>query len=211
VDTAVQKFEALGAEIVEVSVPMHTDAPVIARAQRFAQSNNLLGRSSGTRQLYLNDFTEKVLPWTQEKFDKLFDITSNILVNGLYADDRFPQLYGKTQNLFHKLRMAYDAVLQEVDILVMPTTPWVPQVMLPRDAPITEHYGKYAGSTANTQPFNITGHPALSIPCGMVAPSEGPETLRLPVGLQIVGKYFDELTIYKAALAWSDAYDWKSL
>ncbi|KAF9818831.1 hypothetical protein IEO21_02487 [Rhodonia placenta] len=65
--------------------------------------------------------------------------------------------------------------------------------------------------TYNTLPFNNTGHPALSVPCGMLPPPEGPETLRLPVGMQLVGKYWDELTLYKAALAWSDAFDWKEL
>jgi amidase len=67
------------------------------------------------------------------------------------------------------------------------------------------------GQNTNTVPFNLTGHPALSVPCGMLPPPEGPEDVRLPVGMQLVGKYHDELTLYKAALAWSDAYDWKSL
>lgn len=44
-------------------------------ARRFAQSNNLLGRASGISQLYLTDYIEKVLPWTQEKFDKVTSIT----------------------------------------------------------------------------------------------------------------------------------------
>ena len=65
--------------------------------------------------------------------------------------------------------------------------------------------------TNNTQPFNLTGHPALSIPCGMLPPPEGPEDVRLPVGMQLVGKYHDELTLYKAALAWEDANDWREL
>lgn len=65
--------------------------------------------------------------------------------------------------------------------------------------------------TFNVQPFNHTGHPALTIPCGMLPPPEGPDTLKLPVGMQLVGKHFDELTLYKAGLAWSDNYDWKSM
>ncbi|GBE87908.1 Glutamyl-tRNA amidotransferase subunit A [Sparassis crispa] len=211
VESAAKKFGELGAEVVEVSVPGHLKAPLIGRVQRFSQSNNLLGRASGTRQLYLTDFIEKLLPWSQEKFNKLFPVSANILLNGLYADEHFPQLHGKTHNLFRKLRLEYDAALAKVDILVMPTTPWVAKVMLPRDASLLEHFGDYNGLTFNTQPFNNTGHPALSIPCGMISPLEGPETLRLPVGMQLVGKYWDELTLYKAALAWSDAFNWKEL
>lgn len=208
---AARKFEDLGAEVVEVSVPGHVQASLIGRAQRFSQANNMLGRASGTRQLYLTDFVEKVLPWTQEKFDKLFPNSANILLNGVYADQYFPQLHGKTHNLFRKLRLEYDAVLNDVDILVMPTTPWVAKVMQPREASLRDHYKDYNGLTYNTLPFNNTGHPALSVPCGMLPPPEGPETLRLPVGMQLVGKYWDELTLYKAALAWSDAFDWKEL
>ncbi|CCM01509.1 uncharacterized protein FIBRA_03565 [Fibroporia radiculosa] len=211
VERATKKFQELGAEVVEVSVPEHLTASLIGRAQRFSQSNNLLGRGNGLRQLYLTDFVEKLLPWNQEKFDKLFVNSANILINGLYADDHFPQLYGKTQNLFRKLRFEYDAVLKDVDVLVMPTTPWVAKVMQPREASLIDHYKDYNGLTYNTQPFNNTGHPALSIPCGMLPPPEGPESLRLPVGMQLVGKFWDELTLYKAALAWSDAFDWKTL
>lgn len=91
---AAKKFEKLGAEVVEVSVPGHLGAALIGRVHRyvygccqslsmeaesdaelayfrFSQANNMLGRASGMRQLYLTDFMEKVLPWDQEKFDKV--------------------------------------------------------------------------------------------------------------------------------------------
>ena len=59
------------------------------------------------------------------------------------------------------------------------------------------------GMLTNTAPFNATGHPALSIPCGK---SEG-----LPVGLMLVGKAFDEATLYRAAAAFEGSVDWESL
>ncbi|EPT01678.1 hypothetical protein FOMPIDRAFT_1119784 [Fomitopsis schrenkii] len=65
--------------------------------------------------------------------------------------------------------------------------------------------------TWNTLPFNNTGHPALTIPCGMLSPPEGPNDLRLPIGMQLVGRFWEELTLYKAALAWSDAFKWKEM
>ena len=49
----------------------------------------------------------------------------------------------------------------------------------------------------NTAPFDITHHPAMSVPCGMV---DG-----LPVGLMLVGRHFDEMTIYRAAHAFEQA------
>ena len=55
----------------------------------------------------------------------------------------------------------------------------------------------------NTAPFDVTGHPAMSVPCGM---SDG-----LPVGLQIIGRRYDESTIYRAAAAFEQAGDWRTM
>jgi len=55
----------------------------------------------------------------------------------------------------------------------------------------------------NTAPFDVTGHPAMSVPCGM---SDG-----LPVGLQIIGRRYDESTIYRAAAAFEQAGDWREM
>jgi amidase len=56
---------------------------------------------------------------------------------------------------------------------------------------------------ANTAPFDATGHPAMSIPCGM---SDG-----LPVGMMLIGKHYDETTIYRAAAAFEKAGDWTKM
>ena len=56
---------------------------------------------------------------------------------------------------------------------------------------------------ANTAPFDFTHHPAMAIPCGM---SEG-----LPVSLQLIGKHFDESTIYRAAHGFQEGTDWKEM
>jgi|TARA_Y100000294_G_scaffold113581_2_gene105289 amidase len=55
---------------------------------------------------------------------------------------------------------------------------------------------------ANTAPFNSTHHPAISIPCGT---SEG-----LPVGMMMVGRHFDEPTLYRLAGAFEQHVDWQS-
>jgi len=55
----------------------------------------------------------------------------------------------------------------------------------------------------NTAPFDVTGHPAMSIPCGM---SDG-----LPVGMMLVGRHYDESTIYRAAAAFEQVGDWKRM
>ncbi|KIJ54161.1 hypothetical protein M422DRAFT_775353 [Sphaerobolus stellatus SS14] len=211
VRNAAKKFEELGAVVEEISVPGHLTAALIARVHRFSQSNNLLGRANGRKQLYLNDYTALLHPWNQEKWDKLFPSTVNTLINGLYADEHYPMLHGKCHNLLRKLSLEYDEALNKVDILVMPTTPWVAKVLLPATARPLDHFKESEGLTYNTQPFDNTGHPALSMPCGLLPPPEGPEDLKLPIGMQLVAKHFHELALYKAGLAWSDAFNWKEM
>ncbi|RYY63931.1 MAG: amidase, partial [Comamonadaceae bacterium] len=55
----------------------------------------------------------------------------------------------------------------------------------------------------NTAPFDASGHPAMSVPCGL---ADG-----LPVGMMLVGRYWDESTIYRAASAFERGGDWRTL
>jgi len=73
----------------------------------------------------------------------------------------------------------------------------------PRDSSREEYIARAVEVSANTLPFDVTNHPAMSIPCGMV---DG-----LPVGLMLVGRHFDEPTIYRAAYALEQSVDWRKL
>ena len=111
--------------------------------------------------------------------------------------------YGKAQNLSRKLRAAYDAALNQYDLLLMPTLPMKATPLPKPGAPIEEIVARGFEMLPNTAPFDATGHPAMSIPCGM---SKG-----LPVGMMLIGKHFDEATIYRGAYAFEQAKDWKKL
>ena len=111
--------------------------------------------------------------------------------------------YGKAQNIARRIRAAYDRALGDCDVLVMPTLPIVATPLAPSDAPIDLYIQRAHEMLTNTACHNITGHPALTIPCGL---NDG-----LPVGLQLIGRHFDEATIYRAAHAWEQSVDWKTL
>lgn len=74
-----------------------------------------------------------------------------------------------------------------------------------------------AGIISNTSPFNLTGHPALTIPCGFVAAhqddilSAEDVAIQLPVGLMIVGKMWEEGKVLQVGDAWEQAFDWKKM
>ena len=112
---------------------------------------------------------------------------------GEYLHQRYHgRLYAKGQNLRGGLRAKYDAMLQKFDALVMPTTPMKSQR---RDEP-----ARYTMVT-NTAPFDVTGHPGLSIPCGM---SDG-----LPIGLMMIGRHFDDATLLQLGFAYEQSVDWR--
>ncbi|KAK3603252.1 hypothetical protein CHS0354_007584 [Potamilus streckersoni] len=94
------------------------------------------------------------------------------------------------QNLNMMLTAAYNNVLEEYDVLLMPTMPFVAI-----DLPKKDRLFSGNGMVANTAPFNSTGHPAISINAG--TSSEG-----LPVGMMIVGSHFDETSVLQIAYAY---------
>ena len=152
---------------------------------------------------------------SQESWDKAYAASKNIYLNGVWAEQRYPALLAKATNLSRQLRDAYDAALKEVDVLITPTLPYVATSHARLDAPPLEHIKKQVGLTSNTCQFNQTGHPAITLPIGMLPPQEGPAangdgSVQLPVGIQIIGKWWDEVTVYRIAHAWELSHDWKT-
>ena len=99
--------------------------------------------------------------------------------------------YAKARNLLPHLRAAYDAALAQYDVLVMPTVPGTADTLpegSPADFALLE---RALGKAFNTAPLNVTGHPAISVPAGLVG--------GLPAGMMIVGKRFDDATVLKVA------------
>ncbi len=102
-----------------------------------------------------------------------------------------------------RLRAAYDAVLESYDLLLMPTLPLTATKLPDENAPVAEIIERGFEILPNTAPFDCTHHPAMSLPCGTV---DG-----LPVGMMLVGKLYDEPTIYKAAHAFEQGVDWRGI
>src|ERR1700753_702599 len=79
----------------------------------------------GRRGHNLVELHEKMWPLKQENWDEAYVSTKNIYLNGAYAVSAFPELLAKSTNLSRQLRDAYDAALQEVDVLLTPTLPYI--------------------------------------------------------------------------------------
>jgi amidase len=160
------------------------------------------GNDMGTnwRGLYDTTLLEAHSAW-RHRADELSDSVKATMLVGHYFNKHFGgHFYAKAQNRSRDLRAAYDAALSSYDVLLMPTVPMKATPLPPPDAPRELKIHRAVEMVPNAAPFNASGHPAMSIPCGM---SEG-----LPIGLMLVGKYYDEATIYRAAAAFEGAGDW---
>jgi amidase len=197
----------LGATVEEISVPMHLLGPAIWLPIAAEGATELMMKGNGMgnnwRGLYTTSLLDTHSAW-KHRADELSDSLKITMLLGQYFTKHYRgHYYAKAQNLSRKLRAAYDAALANFDLLLMPTLPIKATPLPPADAPRELYIQRAFEMVGNTAPFDATGHPAMSLPCGM---GDG-----LPIGLMLIGKHYDESTIYRAAAAFEGAGDWKKM
>ena len=196
----------LGAQATEVSIPDHLEAGgivwalVAEGATAYLRSNGMGHHWQG---LYNPGLTEALGKSLRTQSNDLPPTVKLVLLVGSYVSEQYHgRLYAKAQNLRRVLRASYDRALEQVDVLAMPTTPMTAHRHEPNLGPqdiISHGWNMFA----NTAPFDMTGHPAISIPC---AKSHG-----LSVGLMLVGRKFDDATVLQAAHAFEQHVNWETL
>lgn len=210
---AVDHLATLGAEIKSVSIPLHLSAAEIwmISLPLSGTKTALLGVTEGRKTLHMLD-RAPVEKLSDEQFQKLGPGAQNLYMRYLYMKEKWgAQVHAKSHNLLRKINDAYDAVLADVDVLIMPTLP-SPACKLfdqPNEHGPLERMSRNVGMVGNTAPFNSTGHPALTVPVGFV-PALEDESVKLPAGLQIVGRKFKDLDCLKVGAAWESSVDWKT-
>ncbi len=207
VRAAAERLRQAGAVVETVSVPFHVDAFHIWNviAVEGATEFMIKGRGAGTNWEGFYDTTliDMVGRGAAARATD-FPVTVKLLLllgehmHGAYHG----RYYARAQNIRAMAREAYDAALAQYDVLVLPTIPIVSQPIPERDAPIPESVFHSLQMIQNTPQFNVTGHPAISVPCGLV---DG-----LPVGLQVVGRHFDDARVLQVADAVERSADWRS-
>jgi amidase len=197
VRAAARDLAELGAIVREVSVPLHpvagmTLVPIMVEgAAAWLESNHAGYGLPG----HHDEVSLRAVAAARR--ERQNDVPANfrllLVAARLLREEYGGLIYARAQNRRPELVAAYDRVLADVDVLVMPTTP----VRAPLVGPPPDALGLFTGSSdaiLNTAPFNVTGHPALSIPCGRVS--------GLPVGMMIVGRHFAEPTVLRVAAAY---------
>ncbi|HXQ96693.1 MAG TPA: Asp-tRNA(Asn)/Glu-tRNA(Gln) amidotransferase subunit GatA [Candidatus Acidoferrales bacterium] len=201
---AVRALEAAGAEIVDVSLP-HTDYGlatyyIIAPAEASAN----LARYDGIRFGHSVRDGDVLANYLASRGSGFGDEVKRRIMLGTYALSAgyYDAYYVKAQQVRTLIKADFDAAFEDVDAIVAPTSP---TVAFPLGARLADPVAMYLAD-AWTLPVSVAGLPGMSVPCGL---SEG-----LPVGLQIVGRAWDEegvLRIGRAYEAITADADWRGL
>ena len=191
----------LGATVDEVTIPLHLLGPAIWGPIGFegALSTILKGNGFGTgvQGLYVPSMVDALSVWRERANELPPTVKIEMLVGEYFARYYRGRYYGKAQNQVRRLRAAYDEVLARYDLLLMPTMPMKAPPLPPDDAPLSLYLQRSFEFLVNTPSFDVTHHPAMTLPCGL---SDG-----LPIGMMLVAKHFDESSIYRAAHAFEQA------
>lgn len=199
VKKAINQLESLGAVPVEVTLP-HTGYAVAAYyilATSEASSN--LARYDGVKYGFRaagKDLLETYMNTRAQGFSP--EVKRRIML-GTYAlsSGYYDAYYKKAQQVRTLIKRDFEEAFKAVDVIVTPTTPTAAfKIGEKADDPLQMYL-----SDIFTISVNLAGVPGISIPCGFTSNS-------LPIGLQIIGKHFDEETVLKIAYAYEQSTDW---
>lgn len=184
VQVAIKKLEELGAEIMEISLPNSKHALAAYYIIVPSEVSSNMGRFDGIR-FGLGR-------------ENIGDEVKRRIMLGTYAlsTGYYDEYYAKAAKVRTLIKQDFDKAFEQCDVIVgpvSPTTAW--EVGANIDAPLTMYLQDIYTISAN-----LAGIPGLSVPCGF---SDG-----LPVGLQILGKQWDEQTILKTGFAYEQSTQW---
>jgi len=199
VEAAVEEYKKLGAEVVEISLPNTGLAVptyyVVAPAECSSNLSRMDGVRFGHRCEDPKDLEDLYKRSRGEGFGP--EVKRRIMV-GTYAlsSGYYDAYYLKAQQLRHLISEDFKQAFEQVDVIMGPTAP-TPAFNLgeKKDDPVAMYL-----ADIYTIAVNLAGLPGMSVPCGFVG--------KRPVGLQIIGNYFDEARLLNVAHKYQQATDW---
>ncbi|NBJ69379.1 MULTISPECIES: Asp-tRNA(Asn)/Glu-tRNA(Gln) amidotransferase subunit GatA [Clostridia] len=196
---ALKVYESLGATWEEVSLPHSKYAVATYYLLSSSEASANLARFDGVRYGVRSENAENMIDMFKKSRSEGFgeEVKRRIML-GTFAlsSGYYDAYYKKAQKVRTLIKQDFDQIFQDYDVVIGPTTP-TPAFKVGEkvDDPLT----MYANDIL-TIPVNLAGVPGISVPCGFSGAG-------LPIGLQIIGKHFDEATVYRAAHAYEQATD----
>jgi len=196
IEDAIENFRKLGAEIVPISLPNTEFAPATYYIIAPAEASSNLARFDGVRYGYrasnYNGIEDMYIKTRSEGFGP--EVKRRIMI-GTYvlSAGYYDAYYKKAQKVRRLIKNDFEKAFNEVDMILTPATPGTSFKLTDKKLPVELYL-----EDIFTIPANLSGIPGLVIPAGKVD--------NLPVGMQLLGKPFDEATILKAGDAYEKAY-----
>ena len=199
IDAAIDEYRRLGAEIVEIELPNSGIAIPAYYVVAMAECSSNLSRFDGVRFGHRCDDPKDLEDlYKRSRAEGFGDEVKRRILIGTYALSAgyYDAYYLKAQKLRRLISDDFQRAFEQVDVIAGPTTP-TPAFPLGdnRDDPVAMYL-----QDIYTISVNLAGLPAISLPAGF---SDG-----LPVGLQLIGNYFDEGRLLNAAHRFQQATDW---
>ncbi|WP_456342990.1 Asp-tRNA(Asn)/Glu-tRNA(Gln) amidotransferase subunit GatA [Thermovibrio sp.] len=190
---AVKKLEALGVEVVEVSLPNTKYAVETYYIIAPAEASSNLGRFDGVRYTYrAKDYKDLIDMYKKTRAEGFGDEVKRRIMIGTYtlSAGYYDAYYLKAQKVRTLIYQGFQKAFEEVDFLITPVAPETAFKLGEKSGDPIKMYL----SDIFTIAVNLAGLPAISVPCGF-------DSKNLPIGLQVIGKAFDEETVLKVAHA----------
>jgi len=199
IQEALRVLEGLGAHVEEVDLPHSEYAVATYYIVSCAEASSNLARFDGVRYGFRASDVENVLDMYKQTRSQGFgeEVKRRIML-GTYSlsSGYYDAYYLKAQKVRTLIRRDFENVFENHDVIIGPTTPTTAFKMGEKtDDPLTMYLNDIL-----TIPVNLAGLPAISVPAGFA--SNG-----LPVGMQIIGKAFDESTVLRVAHAFEQHTD----
>jgi aspartyl-tRNA(Asn)/glutamyl-tRNA(Gln) amidotransferase subunit A len=205
VDAAIGEMERLGAEVDrDVSLPSTDHALAVYYIIAPSEASANLARYDGVKYGY--SYTEGESMWENMEKTRQFGFGDEVkrrIMLGTYALSAgyYDAYYLKAQRVRTLIRREFDAAFEDHDVLVAPVSP-TPAFKMGEK--VNDPLQMYLSDVC-TIPVNIAGLPGISVPCGF---SQADDGAKLPIGVQVLAKPFDEPTLFRVAHAYEQATDW---
>jgi aspartyl-tRNA(Asn)/glutamyl-tRNA(Gln) amidotransferase subunit A len=202
-DKAWDKLKELGAEIINIDMPHFDYALATYYILQPAEVSANLARYDGVKYGFskgaddeVEDLKDMYFKSRSQGFGS--EVKRRIMLGTYTISSGFKDAYyDKAQRVRTLIKQDFDTAFESVDVIISPTTPTIAFKIGER---AKDPLAMYKADLLTT-PASLAGIPAISVPCGLV---DG-----MPVGLQIMGKQFDEATILKVAHAYEQSVNWR--
>lgn len=195
---ALKKFEELGATWEEVSLPHSKYSVPAYYIIASAEASSNLARFDGIRYGYRAEDAKNLLDLYKKSRSEGFgaEVKRRIMIgNYVLSKGNYEKYFRKAQQVRTLIKQDFEKIFENYDVIVGPIAPTTANKI----GEFTKNPLTMYTRDILTIPVNLAGVPAISIPCGF---DNG-----LPIGMQIIGKHFDEGTVYRVAHAFEQATD----